>query len=191
MKKSQYHHGDLKTTILDAAELLLQEKSLDAISMRELARKADVSPGAPYHHFGDRVGLVTALCQRGFLKLYRALSNASTQEGLQGMIREYLEFSKNNYAIYQLMFSAEATKGDIANALLPQTNPVFELLNDEIDKINPSTSAEENLSPISVWCFMHGLASLHTNSPLHIRSGKDDFNEFAYQTILKLTATSN
>lgn len=164
----------------------MQKKSLDAISMRELAREAGVSPGAPYHHFGDRVGLLTALCQRGFLRLYQALSAARTNEGIRGMIREYLDFSKDNYALYQLMFSAEATKGDLASILFPQTNPVFDLLNEEIEKISPNCSTSKDLSPISVWCFMHGLACLHVTPPLHSRSGKDDFKEFAYQNILKL-----
>ncbi len=187
MGKMPYHHGDLKTAILDAAEQLMSEKSLDAISMRELARQAKVSPGAPYHHFVDRAGLVIALCQRGFSRLYEALTKENTHNGIQGLITAYLNFAQQNSALYQLMFSAEATEGSLTEALHPFANPVYAMLEEEIGQ---EKKLEENsldsMTSISVWCFMHGLATLSFASPLQAKLDKKNIDAFAYEAISKL-----
>ena len=187
MGKVPYHHGDLKTAILDAAEETLAEKSLDAVSMRELARKAGVSSGAPYHHFGDRVGLVGALCQRGFSRLHDVLIRGHDREGMRGMVKEYLSFAQENQALYQLMFSPEATESDLAEALTPYASPVFLLLEEVIKEgKNVKPKRRDNLTPVSVWCFMHGLATLSAASPLQIKIGRQSLNNFAYESIRKL-----
>jgi AcrR family transcriptional regulator len=187
VSKAQYHHGDLRTAILDAAEETLAEKSLDAVSMRELARKAGVSSGAPYHHFCDRAGLVTALCQRGFMRLGNAVSLARDRDGLKGMSKAYLKFSQQNAALYQLMFSAEATEGDGKELLHPYASPVFELLEEEINNaMGAEQNQQANLAAISVWCFMHGAASLSAASPLQARLGRRSLNNFFYETVRKL-----
>ncbi len=192
MTKKTYHHGDLKTAILDAAEEILAEQSLDAVSMRELARKAGVSPGAPYHHFGDRSGLVGALCQRGFLNLHETLIKGKNHQGIKGMISAYLNFTNKNPALYQLMFSAEATEGDLAKALKPFANPVFIMLEETIKSSAPSKAThQDNLAAVSVWCFMHGLATLGSAAPLLTRVNPDNLNQFAFDTIQKLIQTNN
>src|SRR5712692_5504727 len=42
-----YHHGDLKRVLIDAALGLVKEGGAEAVSVREAARRAGVSPGAP------------------------------------------------------------------------------------------------------------------------------------------------
>lgn len=180
----QYHHGNLKSTILDTAEEVLAEKSLDAISMRELARKANVSPGAPYHHFGNRMGLVTALCQRGFSRLGDSLTQARDHGGIKSMTKAYLKFTQNHFALYQLMFSPEATENSVAELLHPYANPVFQILEEEIVRTRGTESG--NQVSISIWCFMHGVASLSSASPLHAKLGSKDLSNFANETIWKL-----
>ncbi|MEZ5572104.1 MAG: TetR/AcrR family transcriptional regulator [Halioglobus sp.] len=56
-----YHHGDLKVALLAAARSMVEEEGGDAFTLREAARRAGVSHGAPAHHFGDKTGLLTEL----------------------------------------------------------------------------------------------------------------------------------
>lgn len=56
-----YHHGDLKTALLVAAREIVEEQGPEAFTLREAARRAGVSHGAPSHHFGDKTGLLTEL----------------------------------------------------------------------------------------------------------------------------------
>jgi len=58
-RKSQYHHGDLKRSLLEAAEVELVAKGVEGFSLRGVAKQAGVSHAAPAHHFGDASGLLT------------------------------------------------------------------------------------------------------------------------------------
>ena len=64
--KMPYHHGDLATALLAAAEAELTEKGVEAFSLRQVAKRAGVSHAAPAHHFGDANGVLTALAAHGF-----------------------------------------------------------------------------------------------------------------------------
>lgn len=74
--KRNYHHGDLRRALLDAAWRLVAEKGLAALTLRELARAAGVSHAAPYHHFPTRTALLDALAVEGFAGLDRAMAEA-------------------------------------------------------------------------------------------------------------------
>jgi AcrR family transcriptional regulator len=58
-----YHHGDLRRVLIDAALGLVGEGGAEAVCVREAARRAGVSPGAPFRHFPTRVALMTAVAE--------------------------------------------------------------------------------------------------------------------------------
>jgi AcrR family transcriptional regulator len=68
-----YHHGDLRRAVLDAAVAAIAESGPAALSLRDLARRAEVSHAAPAHHFGDKAGVLTALAAEGYALLADAL----------------------------------------------------------------------------------------------------------------------
>lgn len=61
MARDSYHHGDLREALVAAALRLVETKGLDGFSMREAAREAGVSAGAPYRHFADKTALLAAV----------------------------------------------------------------------------------------------------------------------------------
>src|ERR1700761_8375241 len=75
-----YHHGDLRRVLIDAAFQLVEEGGADHLSVREAARRAGVSPGAPFRHFESREALMTAVAieaQRRFrVEIEAALAEA-------------------------------------------------------------------------------------------------------------------
>jgi AcrR family transcriptional regulator len=58
-----YHHGDLRRVLIDAALQLVGEGGPEAVSVREAARRAGVSPGAPFRHFPSRDALMQAVAE--------------------------------------------------------------------------------------------------------------------------------
>src|SRR6478672_1471325 len=56
-----YHHGDLRRVLIDAALQLATEGA--EVSVREAARRAAVSPGAPFRHFPNRDALMAAVAE--------------------------------------------------------------------------------------------------------------------------------
>ncbi|MCK6521431.1 TetR/AcrR family transcriptional regulator [Myxococcota bacterium] len=70
MPDKPYHHGDLRRALLDAAMALIEENGgPHGWSLREAARRAGVSPGAPYRHFEDKQALLVALGLEGLERL--------------------------------------------------------------------------------------------------------------------------
>ena len=65
----RYHHGDLKTALIRAADEILAEHGLEGFSLRAAARRAGVSAAAPAHHFGDTAGLLSEVAVLGFDEL--------------------------------------------------------------------------------------------------------------------------
>jgi AcrR family transcriptional regulator len=55
---------DVPTALLDAAEQLFGSASVDAVSLRAVARAAGVAPAALTHHFPDKTALVEAVLRR-------------------------------------------------------------------------------------------------------------------------------
>ena len=82
-----YHHGDLRRVLVDAAFELVGEGGAEAVSVREAARRAGVSPGAPFRHFASRDALLAAVAeeaQRRFrAEIDRALEKAPADDPLQ------------------------------------------------------------------------------------------------------------
>ncbi|MDR3471119.1 MAG: TetR/AcrR family transcriptional regulator [Devosia sp.] len=116
MPKQPFHHGNLRTELLERAEGVLRERGAEALSLRELARDAGVSHGAPRSHFVDRSALLDALAERGFDRLAEAIEAAvdtlrSEPEAGPEMLRAaggaYLDFAAHNSALLTLMVGAK------------------------------------------------------------------------------------
>src|SRR6185369_964241 len=72
-----YHHGDLRRAVIETASAMLREDNNWQFTLREVARRAGVSHGAPYKHFPDKESLLAELAMQGFEHLQDALA-AST-----------------------------------------------------------------------------------------------------------------
>src|SRR5215217_8835844 len=81
-----YHHGDLRRVLIDAALQLVGEGGAEAVSVREAARRAGVSPGAPFRHFPSRNDLMSAVAeeaQRRFrVSIAAAIAGTSSEDPL-------------------------------------------------------------------------------------------------------------
>ncbi|WP_194821998.1 TetR/AcrR family transcriptional regulator [Micromonospora sp. S-DT3-3-22] len=112
-----YHHGNLRSTLLAAAERSLRQHGAGQLSLRELAREAGVSHAAPRRHFADRQALLDALAEAGFARLHAelraALAAAGTDFGprLHAMAAAYLRFATEDAALLELMFTGKHREG--------------------------------------------------------------------------------
>ncbi|WP_249129135.1 MULTISPECIES: TetR/AcrR family transcriptional regulator [Bradyrhizobium] len=103
-----YHHGDLRRALIDAALQLAAEGA--EVSVREAARRAAVSPGAPFRHFPNRDALMAAAAeeaQRRFrAEIEVALDQAPTAAPL-GRFRAfglaYLRWAMRNPAHFEII----------------------------------------------------------------------------------------
>jgi AcrR family transcriptional regulator len=106
-----YHHGNLASTLVEAALALLDEKQDWDFSLREVARRAGVSHNAPYKHFPEKRDLLAAVAARGFealaehmLSSLNGLTDARAR--LLACGQAFVARGVTNPALYRLMFSA-------------------------------------------------------------------------------------
>src|SRR5882724_8394312 len=113
MAERPYHHGNLRTALLAAAEVTVRERGVQELSLRELAREVGVSHGAPRRHFPDRQALLDALAEAGFGRLGAELRSAADGAGeefearLQAIAVAYVRFATRDAALLELMFAGK------------------------------------------------------------------------------------
>jgi AcrR family transcriptional regulator len=118
-EKNAYHHGDLKSVLLDETARILREEGEDALSLRRLAANIGVSRTAPYHHFRDKQSLLCAVAEEGFsrfnLNMKTALEKARGKGGQQAMrayVKAYVNFAIMNSEYYDLMYGGKVWRSD-------------------------------------------------------------------------------
>lgn len=162
-----YHHGDLKSALVEAAGVILRRDGLEALSLRAVARAAGVSEAAPYRHFADRRALVAAVAERGFQQLQVTMMErmraAEGRPRLKQMALAYVEFGLANPAEYRVMFGPEVAITDDLPALRETARSVLGFV---AEGIRQSQSAgligagDPLLMAVTTWSTLHGLVML-------------------------------
>ncbi|MEO1192831.1 MAG: TetR/AcrR family transcriptional regulator [Pseudomonadota bacterium] len=165
MEKTAYHHGDLRSALLDLAEEHLRQAPDAPPSVRTLAAELGVSATAPHAHFRTKSDLLTALAVRGFERLGAALLRAKSshpdpETQLTALAEAYLVFASENVGLYRLMFSTGTTY-DADAELRRVSRAAYDVLRDTIGRsVAPLSDLERNERALAAWGVVHGLASL-------------------------------
>lgn len=174
--QGQHFAGDLRRALLDAAAAAIAEHGIDAVSLRDVARRAGVSHAAPAHHFGDKSGLHTALATEGFHLLADALAvptapDASPLDPVATFVElgcAYVEFASRHPGHFELMFRP---------ALYDPTDPDFLEAADRahgalVDGVAAAAAAgwgrgadPDDLAALA-WGYVHGLGALRMQGAL-------------------------
>lgn len=164
--RQAYHHGDLRGALLDAGLRLLQSRSVDDLSLRELAREVGVSAAAIYRHFPDKHALMAALAIEGLERLATAQRRAtrSAGGGAPGFLASgmaYVRFAVDNPALFRLVFST-ACQDDPLEAQPDSVSAALGDLRDHIETLMPagSPAAERKAAALHAWALVHGIAQL-------------------------------
>jgi AcrR family transcriptional regulator len=134
-EQRRYHHGGLRTALLDAAERSVRAHGVAQLSLRDLAREVGVSHAAPRRHFADRQELLDALAEEGFNRLgesiRRALDDADEEFATRtrGAVSAFAHFATENSALLELMNSTKHQGGSsTARAAAAAFEPIVDLI---------------------------------------------------------------
>ena len=165
--KHAYHHGDLRDALVRAAEKIIRNDGLDALTLRAVAREAGVSHAAPAHHFKDLSGLLTELAIVGFRRL-RSYMERATNEPLYKpwfSARAYVLFALENSELFLLMFRGPIL--DPKNATLQQERiETFSRLSQATDIKLDNLTLEQLGLLTAGWSIAHGFAMLYIDGPI-------------------------
>jgi AcrR family transcriptional regulator len=164
--RSPYHHGDLRAACLRAAMELLEEGGTTALSLRAVARRAGVSPAAPYRHYADRDALISAVAAVGYRELAEQLAAAhpapSTADDLAAVAVAYVQFALQRPALFRVMFVEPCDRDN--SERVAATNAISEYVGAIVRHSFPGSNPDALAT--AVWALVHGLAFLHLDGKL-------------------------
>lgn len=167
--KDGYHHGDLRATLLTVAMEMLE--SGEAFSLRAVARRAGVSPTAPYRHFQNREALESALAAEGLRGLKATLIASgpmpTSADQLANLGIAYVRFALRRPALFRLMFGHECD--DANDQRVQAAADLHQLLAVVMHQVFPDHQDAAALASAG-WALAHGLALLHLDGKMHASS---------------------
>jgi AcrR family transcriptional regulator len=171
MAEKPYHHGDLRTALLAAAEAELTDKGVEGFSLRSVAKRAGVSHAAPSHHFGDTGGLLTALAAEGFTQFQDTLDarEAGATDAREKAVRAglgYLEFAVARPTLFRLIFSS--VRPDFASAEL---RAAASRAYDHLVGLVAALGGGE-VDVVALWATSHGIADLAAGQRMRTLQGR-------------------
>ncbi|MFJ9737477.1 TetR/AcrR family transcriptional regulator [Streptomyces sp. NPDC101166] len=178
MKPPQKDEPDLRTRLVDVGVELLAEQGVEALTLREIARRAGVSHGAPRRHFPTHLELLSAIAHRGFTELAGRVTSALGDDDapprakLSQLGYVYLEFALEQPGMYELMFRHDLLES--GHLRLRDTSlPLFGVLVELVARVRPGADARAVAG--ALWANLHGLAQLWRWGSLQLATGSDDF----------------
>ncbi|MFF8769336.1 TetR/AcrR family transcriptional regulator [Kitasatospora sp. NPDC015120] len=185
--------GGLRARVVAAGVDPLALEGVHALTLREIARRAGVSHGAPRRHFATHAELLAATARHGFGRLATALGldgdhaarSAAEVDGPAGararldrldrLARDHLAFAAEQPGMFELMFHHDVLEG--GGAELRRTSlPLFDALTRLVAVIHPPTD-EDSPSPAAIAAALranlHGLAQLRAWGSLVLATGTD------------------
>lgn len=169
-----YHHGDLRRAVLDAAVEAIAESGPTAVSLRDLARRADVSHAAPAHHFGDKAGVLTALAAEAYDKLADTL--VSTQERTGEFLEvgvAYVRFAIENRAYFEVMYRPDLYHLDDPAVVAARKRAGAALYAGVATAQRRPGEIDTQVAGVAAWSLVHGFASLWLHGSLPAEFGGD------------------
>ena len=161
--------------IVTASTELIEEQGLSALSMREVARRAGVSPQAPYYYFADREAILAAIAEQGFRILgevvERSVPQAVGDEQRAIVIagKAYLAFALEHRAHFRVMFRPELVSAErnpnVLGEGLRACDQFYRIVARAVNAGLPAPASVDALF-LLCWSVVHGLACLVLDGPL-------------------------
>ncbi|MEO9822429.1 MAG: TetR/AcrR family transcriptional regulator [Paracoccaceae bacterium] len=175
MPKRAYHHGNLKSALIEAALQLIALKGPTGFTLSEAAKQAGVTPAAVYRHFEGREDLIAEAALQGYT-IFGDLMEHAYQSGQPSALaafeatgRAYLAFARKFPGHYIAMFESGISVNrtpELAQAVA-RANAVLEKAASDLSQHIP----EDKRPPASmfsahIWAMSHGVVELFArNSP--------------------------
>ena len=170
----------LRERLIDVGADLVLAEGAASVGLREIARRAGVSHGAPRRYFPTHHALLSAIAHRGFTDLAArfaaaAASASAPRERLRALCHAYLRYALECRGMFELMFRHDLLDSTDEPAGPPRlretTVPLFTLIADLVAACGPPTSTPPHVTAAALWANIHGIAQLWTWGSLQLVLG--------------------
>ena len=167
MTSSRVPAISLKEACVQAAREVIAEHGVERLSMRDVARKLNISHQAPYRHFESRDHLLAEIMRRCFADFAQHLDKrpltGNPEADLQAMGHAYLNYARKKPLEYRLMFGTPWPEPAQHPALVQHAVHAFNLLRDRLRAMHgdrPERHAQADRQAMFIWSTLHGMASI-------------------------------
>lgn len=177
MQESESAPG-LRARLIDVGVDLVAREGAQALTLREIARRAGVSHGAPRRYFPTHLELLSAIARRGFEELGRRATaaagggTANPRARVTALAGVYLEFALGHRGMYELMFRHDLLESGHLG-LRDTSLPLFGRLVELVGQVRPD--ADARIVAGALWANLHGIAQLWGWGSLQLAAGSEDF----------------
>ena len=190
--RTTYHHGDLRNALLDAGSAVARDVGSEALSLREVARRAGVSHTAAYNHFADNTDRLRGLAIRAFEQLATDLREVVDTGvlSLEDLGVAYLRFAATHQAEFRFMFQRslcmpEGVPDPLGEASLASQNVLRDYLV-TLQEAGLIGAGDPDSLTLAVWSQIHGLTTIVLDTPAFKSLPTDAAEELAREGISKL-----
>lgn len=180
---------------MECALELLNHDHPEDLSIREVARRARVSSGTPYHHFGDKPGLLAACAMVGWKALVERVEAIGHERPIEEQLgccaKVYLDYALANAGCYRLMMS----RLFYDSKRYPELYDLrVRAMDDLIDRLARSDALGHDLAVlkargVGLWSMLHGYVMLRLDgsvkgTPEEPEQGRVEFLELVVRVAL-------
>lgn len=166
-----YHHGNLVEALIAVTVEIIEERGVEHVSVREAAKRAGVSPGAPFQHFRSKTALLTAVAEQAMGRLTQAVavaqSNADADKPiavLEAIGRSYLQWALDNPTHFEIINSRTLIDFEASDSLRSQNAAIrqrmIELLTQARDRGQLVEGLDLNHIVLTARALVYGLARM-------------------------------
>jgi AcrR family transcriptional regulator len=113
-RRTRYHHGNLREALVEATIEIIESEGLEAVSVREAAKRAGVSAGAPFRHFPSKRALLTAVAEEAHRRFRTEIEEALAEAEASGPLARmaalgtaYLRWANRNPTAFRVVSTRE------------------------------------------------------------------------------------
>jgi AcrR family transcriptional regulator len=149
--------------IIGTARRLAEAEGWDAVTTRRLSTEIEYSQPVLYKHFAGMEQIADAVALDGFAELAEVIRAAHSDTGAAGdtltrVAHAYLDFARENPAVYDAMFTRTTALQFAAQDTPPQLMEAFAALHQAVGAVAGEQDAD-TLTEV-FWAALHGLVTL-------------------------------
>lgn len=181
----QRRHEKTKHEILQTALELIEEKGLENLSLREIARRVDYSPAGLYEYFDGKEDILRGLSNEGNRRLIKALKSIEKRtrthtSHLVEMCLAYVDYALNHTEYFTVMNSLPSQRTSVDEPVREGSPYGIYLETVQHAITSGEIRTGEKFGPeeitYSLWAFVHGMATLRLTHLHHFQADFEPAN---------------